>query len=380
MSELLRTPLTGLHEALGARMTAFAGYTMPLQFKSGVMAEHLQTRSAAGLFDVSHMGQVLLHHDKGTDAVSQALEALVPADLVGLNPMRQRYGFFTNDEGGLLDDLMIAHRGDHLFVVVNAACKAGDLAHMSAHMPDCAITLVEDRALLALQGPKAETAVTETLPALGQAFQKMRFLDIAILDSAFGDLWVSRSGYTGEDGFEISVPAAGAEAFARTLLDHPDVAPVGLGARDSLRLEAGLCLYGSDIGPRTSPVEAGLTWAIGGARRTGGARAGGFPGADRILTEIAGGAPRTRIGLRPEGRAPMRHGTVIYESETASEAAGEVTSGAFGPTVGAPVSMGYVSAALADVGRTLWGEVRGKRLPATVTALPFTPANFKRGT
>ncbi|MCR9122655.1 MAG: glycine cleavage system aminomethyltransferase GcvT [Phyllobacteriaceae bacterium] len=369
MPELKRTALYELHQELGAKMVPFAGYEMPVQYPLGVMKEHLHTRAAAGLFDVSHMGQVILG---GTDAAAQ-LETLVPANIVGLGEGRQRYGLFTNDEGGILDDLMIANRGDHLFLVVNAACKDADVAHMRANL-SCPVEVVDDRALLALQGPAAEAVLADIVPEASA----MRFMDVIIADSAFGDLWISRSGYTGEDGFEISVTNKQAVALARALLAHDDVEPIGLGARDSLRLEAGLCLYGNDIDTGTSPVEAGLSWSIQKVRRTGGDRSGGFPGAERTLPELENGASRHRVGLAPEGRAPMRDGTQLFDGETAAEPIGHVTSGAFGPTVERPVSMGYVPTAMSEAGTRLFGEVRGKRMPVTVADLPFTPANFKR--
>jgi len=374
MSDLRRTPLHALHGALGARMVPFAGYEMPVQYGAGVMKEHLHCRAAAGLFDVSHMGQVILRHADGYAAAARALETLVPANLLGLGENRQRYGFFTNTDGGILDDLMVANRGDHLFVVVNAACKDADIAHMRAGLPGVVVEELGDRALLALQGPAAE----EVLAAVAPCCAAMRFMDVAVCDSAFGALWISRSGYTGEDGFEISVPATQAEALARQLLSCDAVEPIGLGARDSLRLEAGLCLYGNDIDPGTSPVEAGLSWAMQKVRRRGGAREGGFPGAGRILAELADGPERLRVGLRPQTRAPMRQGTTLFEAETGGAAIGRVTSGAFGPTVGAPVSMGYVPTRLAAAGTVLFGEVRGRRLPVRVADLPFTPAGFKR--
>jgi len=373
-SDLNVTPLVALHHELGARMVPFAGYEMPVQYPLGVLKEHLHCRARAGLFDVSHMGQVILRAPGGYAEVARAMEALVPVDLAGLGEMRQRYGFFTDDTGGILDDLMLANRGDHMFVVVNAACKAGDIAHMRAHLPGVEVAEITDRALLALQGPAAEGVLAAMLPGVAG----MRFMDVAMLPSDHGELWISRSGYTGEDGYEISVAEDRAGALARALLAHEDVEPIGLGARDSLRLEAGLCLYGHDIDTTTSPVEARLGWAIQKVRRAGGDRAGGFPGADRILTELADGAPRARVGLRPEGRAPMREGTALFAAAEGGEAVGHVTSGAFGPTVQAPVSMGYVPRALAGTGTTVWGEVRGRRMAATVTALPFTPANFKR--
>ena len=374
MSPLKTTPLHALHLEFGAKMVPFAGYEMPVQYPSGVMKEHLHTRAAAGLFDVSHMGQVILRHEDGHAGAARAMEALVPVNLLGLDDNRQRYGFFTNEAGGILDDLMIANRGDHLFVVVNAACKEADIAHMRAGLPGVTVTPRDDRALLALQGPAAEQVLAPLLPGVAA----MRFMDVGVVESAFGELWVSRSGYTGEDGFEISVAADRAEALARRLLEHDAVAPIGLGARDSLRLEAGLCLYGHDIDTDTSPVEAALAWAIQKVRRAGGARAGGFPGAARILAELESGPARRRVGLTPEGRAPMREGTRLFEATDGGEAVGYVTSGGFGPSLGAPVAMGYVPAGLAGAGRVLHGEVRGKRLPVRVVDLPFVPAGFKR--
>jgi aminomethyltransferase len=370
-SALKRLPLHDLHVALGARMVSFAGYEMPVQYPSGVMAEHLHSRTQAGLFDVSHMGQVLLHPREGMDALALAFEALVPVDVLGLAPGRQRYGLFTDDAGGILDDLMFANRADHLLVVVNAARKAADLAHLRAHLAGAEVTEVTDRALLALQGPAAEAALTRLLPGAAA----MRFMDVAVMDWQGAELWLSRSGYTGEDGFEISVPDSAARAFAKALLALPGVAPIGLGARDSLRLEAGMPLYGHDIDTTTSAVEAGLGWAIQKARRAGGARAGGFPGAARILRELAEGPPRLRVGLLPEGRAPMREGTALFDGD---DPAGRVTSGGFGPSLSAPIAMGYVSARLAAPGTRLTGEVRGKRLPVTVSTLPFRPSTYKR--
>ncbi len=376
MDDLKRTGLYDLHLALGAKMVPFAGYEMPVQYPMGVLKEHLHTRAHAGLFDVSHMGQVILRPASGDlDDAARALEALVPVDVLGLKEGRQRYALFTSASGGILDDLMVAHRGDHLFLVVNAARKEADLAHLRAHLPDeVAIEPVEDRLLLALQGPAAEDA----LAALAPSVRDMRFMDVAILPSDFGELWISRSGYSGEDGFEVSVPAARGRAFAEALLAQPGVAPIGLGARDSLRLEAGLCLYGSDLDETTSPVEAALDWAIQKVRRRGGAREGGFPGADRILTELEDRPTRLRVGLLPEGRAPMRAGTELFAEETGGAPIGAVTSGAFGPSIDRPMSMGYVAAAHAAPGTRLFGEVRGKRLPAIITPMPFHPTTYKR--
>ncbi len=370
MSELKRTPLYDLHVSLGAKMVPFAGYDMPVQYAPGVMKEHIHTRTAAGVFDVSHMGQVRVEAGS-IEAAATALERLVPASILGLAEGRQRYGLFTNDAGGILDDLMIANRGDHLFLVVNAAMKDQDIRHLQTNLTDCKITPITDRALLALQGPGAETALAALVPAAG----KMRFMDVAVLSWHGAELWVSRSGYSGEDGFEISVPETEAVTFANALLDQPDVEPIGLGARDSLRLEAGLCLYGSDIDTTTSPIEAGLEWAIQKARRTSGAREGGFPGATRILDEMENGAARRRVGLLPEGRAPMRAGTEIFNGDTH---VGTVTSGGFGPSLECPISMGYVTSDCATLGTNLEAEVRGKRMPLMVTGLPFRPSTYKR--
>ncbi|MEQ8901603.1 MAG: glycine cleavage system aminomethyltransferase GcvT [Roseovarius sp.] len=374
MADLEITPLNALHRELGAKMVPFAGYDMPVQYPMGVMKEHLHCRAKAGLFDVSHMGQLILRAPGGYAEVARAMEGLVPVDLMGLGVMRQRYGVFTNDTGGILDDLMLANRGDHMFVVVNAACKTDDIAHMRAGLSGVEVEEITDRALLALQGPAAEGVLEALVPGVAQ----MRFMDVGIFDSGFGDLWISRSGYTGEDGYEVSVPEDQAEPLARALLSHEDVEPIGLGARDSLRLEAGLCLYGHDIDTTTSPVEASLNWAIQKVRRTGGDRAGGFPGAARILNELQTGAARARVGLRPEGRAPMREGTPLFAAAEGGDPVGHVTSGAFGPTIEGPMSMGYVPTEMAKVETELFGEVRGKRLPVRVAKLPFTPANFKR--
>lgn len=372
---LRTTPLHELHLELGARMTPFAGYDMPLQYKPGVLKEHLATRSAAGLFDVSHMGQIEIRARSGNIAdAARALERLVPVDVLGLGPGRQRYALLTNDAGGIIDDLMVANLGDRLFLVVNASRKEADAAHISASLGgDCEMTPLAGRALIALQGPAAEAALARLAPAVAS----MRFMDIAAVTIQGTNCLVSRSGYTGEDGFEISIPDTKAEMIARALLDHPSVTPIGLGARDSLRLEAGLCLYGSDIDEATTPVEAGLVWAMQPVRRSGGAREGGFPGARVILTQLQSGPARQRVGLKGE-RVPVRGGASLHGSED-GPAMGHVTSGVFGPSVEAPVAMGYVPPALARPGSTLFAEVRGKRLPVTVTPLPFLPARFKRG-
>ncbi len=371
--ELKRLNLHDLHVGLGGKMVPFAGYDMPVQYPAGVMTEHLHCRAAAGLFDVSHMGQVILRPKGSMADLALGFEALMPVDVLGLAEGRQRYGIFTNETGGILDDLMFANRGDHLFVVVNAACKEADIAHMQLHLAQvCTVIPVTDRGLLALQGPLAEAALSRLVPQVSS----MRFMDVAILPWDGGELWISRSGYTGEDGFEISVAAAQTEALAKALLAQPEVMPIGLGARDSLRLEAGLCLYGHDIDTTTSPVEAGLTWAIQKVRRSGGARAGGFAGEARILAELAEGPARRRVGLRPEGRAPMREGTPLLAEDATP--LGEVTSGGFGPSVEAPIAMGYVASHFAEIGTRLEGEVRGKKLPVSVAEMPFIPTTYKR--
>ena len=370
MSELKRTPLYDLHVSLGAKMVPFAGYDMPVQYGPGVMKEHLHTRAAAGLFDVSHMGQVRLSAGSVEDA-ARALETLVPVDVLGLKENRQRYGIFTNDAGGILDDLMIANRGDHLFLVVNAAMKDQDIAHMQAGLTGCNVTPITDRALLALQGPAAEAALESLAPGVAA----MRFMDVGSFDWNGVDLWVSRSGYSGEDGYEISVPEGQAVALAETLLANDAVEPIGLGARDSLRLEAGLCLYGSDIDETTTPAQAAIEWAIQKVRRKGGDRAGGFPGAGPILDELENGASRRRVGLLPEGRAPMRAGTEVFAGDAK---VGHVTSGGFGPSLERPISMGYVATEHATTGTALEAEVRGKRLPVIVADLPFRASTYKR--
>jgi aminomethyltransferase len=373
---LKQTPLHALHASLGAKMVPFAGYEMPVQYPTGVLREHLHTRASAGLFDVSHMGQIRLRAKSGVPAdAARALERLVPQDIIGVASGRQRYAQFTNDAGGILDDLMVANFGDHLFLVVNAACKAADEAHLRAHLADvCVIEPLPDRALLALQGPKAESVLAKfCADAPG-----MRFMDAGPRQVAGFDCFVSRSGYTGEDGFEISVPAIRAEELARLLLTGGDVLPIGLGARDSLRLEAGLCLYGHDIDTATSPVEAALEWSVQKSRRTGGARAGGFPGTETILAQFDKGASRRRVGLRPEGRAPVREGAALFADERSRDQIGTVTSGGFGPSLNAPVAMGYVPTAVAGVGTQVFAEVRGQRLPLKVAATPFVPNTYKR--
>jgi aminomethyltransferase len=372
---LKKTPLHDLHLSLGARMVPFAGYDMPVQYPAGVMKEHLQTRAAAGLFDVSHMGQVIIKAKSGRyEDAALALESLVPVDILGLTEGRQRYGFFTDDNGAILDDLMITHLDDHLFVVVNAACKDADVAHLQKHLSDTCDITVLDRALIALQGPRS----VDVLAELWADVAAMKFMDVRHCRLHDVSCLVSRSGYSGEDGYEISVPSDMAEDIAKRLLEHPDVEPIGLGARDSLRLEAGLCLYGNDIDTTTSPVEAALVWAIQKARKTGGARAGGFPGATRILSELDNGATRRRVGLKPEGKAPVRGHAKLYADAEGKTEIGEVTSGGFGPSVEGPVAMGYVPVVSAAVGTVVYAEVRGKYLAVTVAALPFVTPTYKR--
>jgi aminomethyltransferase len=342
-------------------MVAFAGWSLPVQY-SGTLAEHAAARTQAALFDVSHMGQVSL---AGADA-ARVLERLVPGDIAGLPPGRQLYTLFLNDAGGIMDDLMVANDGDRLFLVVNAACAAADIAHLRAHLDG--VTVHEDRALLALQGPKA----AEVLARLAPEAAAMRFMDVAMLAIGGAACWVSRSGYTGEDGYEVSIPAADAEHVAELLLAEPETAPAGLAARDTLRLEAGLCLYGNDIDATTTPIEAGLGWAIGRRRRA----ALDFPGGAIIAEQIAHGPPRRRVGLRPEGRAPARAGTAIVDGE--GEAAGTITSGTVSPTLGTPICIGYVRADLAPDSTSLGLMIRGHRHPALVARMPFVPHRYAR--
>jgi len=374
-TEPLTTPLDALHRSLGGRMVDFAGYALPVHYPAGILREHLHTRASAGLFDVSHMGQIVVRPRSGEIAdATAALERLVPMDIAGLAPGRQRYAFFTDTAGGILDDLMVAHRGDHLLLVVNAACKADDLALLEAALAATCTVEMLDRALLALQGPKAAAVLAGHFPGV----EAMRFMDVRAVEARGVGAIVSRSGYTGEDGFEIALRAEDAAAVAEALLGHAEVLPVGLGARDSLRLEAGLCLYGHDIDRTTTPVEAALEWAIQPARRAGGARAGGFPGDAAILDQIARGATRRRVGLRPEGRAPMREGTALFVEEGGA-ASGTITSGGFGPSLDAPVAMGYVPIASAAPDTRLLGQLRGKMLPVTVARMPFIAPGYKRG-
>ncbi|GKT26792.1 glycine cleavage system aminomethyltransferase GcvT [Acidovorax sp. SUPP3334] len=370
---LLTTPLNALHLELGARMVPFAGYSMPVQYPAGLMAEHLHTRQAAGLFDVSHMGQLRL---VGADAAA-AFETLIPVDVIDLPVGKQRYGLLLNDDGGVIDDLMFIKRAEgDIFVIVNGACKVGDIAHIQARIGQrCEVIPMPDHALLALQGPQAVAALSRLAPGVEQ----LVFMTGASYRIADCDAFVTRSGYTGEDGFEISVPAAQAEALARALLAQPEVKPIGLGARNSLRLEAGLCLYGNDIDATTTPPEAGLNWAIQKVRRTGGARAGGFPGAAKVLAQIDDPATlaRKRVGLTALERVPVREHTPLQSAE--GEALGEVTSGLLGPSVNQPIAMAYVPPALAAIGTRVQAIVRGKPVPMQVRAMPFVPPRYHRG-
>jgi aminomethyltransferase len=365
LNSLLRTPLYDLHRELGATMVPFAGYEMPVRYPAGILAEHLGTREAAGLFDVSHMGQAWISGPRAP----ALLESLTTADVAGLGEGRQRYTLFTNEQGGIDDDLMVANAGDLYVVVVNAACKTADFARLhGAAGAGARVSAIDDHALLALQGPKAESALEPLVPGIG----RLAFMGARRFAWNGAGLFVTRSGYTGEDGFEISVPAGHAMRLARALLDRPEVKPVGLGARDSLRLEAGLCLYGQDIDANTTPVEAGLEWAIARRRRA----EGGFPGADRILRELAQGPARRRVGIRPDGRAPARAHTEIRDSN--GRPVGEVTSGGFGPSVDGPVAMGYVASGTATPGTAVQLIVRDKALPARVHSLPFVPHRYRK--
>ena len=369
-ADLLKTPLHDLHLKLGARMVPFAGYEMPVQYPAGIISEHRHCRSAAALFDVSHMGQVRL---LGDDAAA-ALETLLPSDIVGLGLGRQRYSFFTNASGGLLDDLMVTRRESDLLLIVNAGRKAHDIQHLMTHIGHrCRVVPLPDRALLALQGPQAVSA----LATLDARVADLVFLTGGSFTLAGADCFVTRSGYTGEDGFEISVAADAAAALAEALLALPGVLPAGLGARDTLRLEAGMCLYGHDIGETTSPVEAGLSWAIQKVRRPGGARAGHYPGASAIESQLASGAPSRRVGLVGLERAPVREGTPIVDGR--GHRLGTVTSGTLAPSVDKPVAMAYLPLDHAQPQHEVYADLRGKRLPMRVTPLPFHPHRYVRG-
>jgi aminomethyltransferase len=375
--DLKRTALYALNVELGGKMVPFAGYEMPVQFPSGILKEHLHTRAAAGLFDVSHMGQAILHLDGGPpthDAIAALIETLTPGEIKGLKPGQIRYTLLLNDEGGIRDDLMVTRPRDAvnagtLFLVVNAGTKDADFAHIAAKLKGKArLERLDDRALIALQGPKAVEVLERVVPGVAA----MGFMTMAPFVWERAPLFISRSGYTGEDGYEISVPGAIATAFARVLLSDANVAPIGLGARDSLRLEAGLCLYGHDIDETTTPVEANLTWAIGKRRKL----EKGFPGDARIMDQLFNGAKRLRVGIKPEGRAPAREGSEIVDANGA--VVGRITSGGFGPSVNGPVAMGYVRPDLAKDGTDLGLMVRGQKLPARVVPLPFIPKRFHK--
>ncbi len=372
MSEQLnKTALFDMHVAAGAKMVPFAGYDMPVQYPLGVKKEHLHTRDAAGLFDVSHMGQLRLTGE----GAAAALEALVPVDIIDLPSQKQRYAFFTNEEGGIMDDLMVANFGDHLFVVVNAACKEQDIAHLQANLPEgVELEVIEDRALLALQGPQAADVLSRLQPSVAS----MLFMDTAVIDINGIECYISRSGYTGEDGYEISVPNDKAAELAQALTSFEEVEWIGLGARDSLRLECGLCLYGHDLDTTTTPVEASLLWGISKHRRSDGERAGGFPGADIILKQIeTKDVNRKRVGLVGQTKAPVREGCKLFDANDIE--VGVITSGTAGPTAGKPVSMGYLRTDLSVIGTEVFAEVRGKKLAMTVEKMPFVPQRYYRG-
>ncbi len=368
-ADLHTTPLHALHLELGAKMVPFAGYAMPVNYPGGILAEHQHCREAAALFDVSHMGQIRL----GGEGAAAALETLMPQDIVDLPLHKQRYGFFTNSSGGLRDDLMVTRRDDHLLLVVNAGCKAADIQHLITHIGHrCHVVPLSELALLALQGPQAAAVLARLSPGVG-ALGFMTGADVTLGDI---DCFITRSGYTGEDGFEISVAAASATALARLLLAEPEVRPTGLGARDTLRLEAGLCLYGHDINETTTPVEAGLAWAIQKVRRPGGARAGHYPGAPVIEAQLATPPAMRRVGLVGLERIPVREGAVLYDGK--GRKLGHVTSGTLGPTVKVPVAMAYLAANHAIAQHEVYADVRGKRLPMRVVAMPFTPHRYHR--
>jgi len=369
-SDLKHTPLFQLHSELGAKLVPFAGYSMPVQYPMGIMNEHLHTREKAGLFDVSHMGQVVV----SGPGIAEALEKLVPVEFVSLGIHKQTYALFTNDQGGISDDLMVARWAtDTFFLVVNAACKEQDIGYLRDNLPGFKVEPIDGAGLVALQGPQAHEVMAELAPSVNELI----FMEGCRVEIEGADCYVTRSGYTGEDGFEISIPAESTDKVARKLLSFAQVEPVGLGARDSLRLEVGLCLYGHDLDPTTTPIEASLLWSISKSRRNDGEKAGGFPGADIIFEQRAKGASRKRVGLVVEGKAPVREGAELVDVE--GNQVGVVTSGGFGPSVGAPVAMGYVSTELAVVGTELHALVRGKPRPVTVAKMPFVPQSYFRG-
>ena len=371
----MHTPLNKLHQNNNARMTAFAGYNMPLQYENGIMSEHLHTRSHAGLFDVSHMGQIVL---RGNDfnQVAEALETLIPMEVKTLKADRQRYGFFTNSTGGILDDFMFSNRGDHIYMVVNASRKEDDIKHLREHLEPLGVSVknLENRALIALQGPASEKVLSEHYPKISN----MNFMDVSTIPIAGAECWISRSGYTGEDGFEISIPNKAAENVTETLLKHKSVELVGLGARDSLRLEAGLCLYGQDIDTKTSPVAAGLKWAMHKSRLSKGQKEGSFPGANTIFSEIKNGAEYKLVGFVPLGKAPIRTDTQLFDNGTSSVPIGRITSGLFSPTQKHPIALGYIKSEFSHLGHRVNAQVRGKLLEVEVTSLPFVKKNFKK--
>lgn len=359
-----RTPLYDLHVELGGKMVDFAGWDMPVQYPMGIMGEHTQCREKAALFDVSHMGQVTLRGEN----VAEKLEGIAPSAFTTLPVGKARYTFFTNEDGGIMDDLIVSNAGDHLYVVVNAALRHQDIPHMAKHLEGIEVTEIFDRALVAVQGPKAVDVVGKLCPVA----RDLKFMETTLADIIGVECRISRMGYTGEDGYEISIPEADAEKVARAFLADDDCEPAGLGARDSLRLEAGLCLYGNDIDNSTSPIEASLNWAIQKRRR----EEGGFPGAARIQKELAEGASKKLVGIKPEGRAPARQGVEVQCLE--GNTIGAITSGGFGPTVGAPVAMGYVSAGHGEPGEKVNLVIRGKIQPAEIVSLPFVQQNYKR--
>jgi aminomethyltransferase len=373
---LLRTPLFDLHREMGARFAPFAGYEMPTQYPLGILKEHLHTRAAAGIFDVSHMGQIIVRPRRGELHIAQlALERIMPSDLVAFGLGQQRYSLLTNAEGGIIDDVIVGHCGDHLLMIVNASRRAADLAHLQAALAeDCILESLPDRALIAVQGPASESVVVRSMPKAAS----LRFMEIRAGRLGGSSCTISRSGYTGEDGFEISVRAADAEPLARRLLAEPETTLIGLGARDTLRLEAGLCLYGADLDESTTPVEANLSWVIGKARRPGGERSGGFPGAERIFGQLEKRPVRMRVGVRPSDRTVIRAGTKLFADASASDGIGTVTSGGFGPSVNGPIAMGYLAAGYAVPHRLVYAEVRGRRIPTEVMPLPFVPHRYKR--
>lgn len=367
---LQTTPLHSLHGELGAKLVPFAGYEMPVQYPTGIIKEHLHTREAAGLFDVSHMGQLVI---EGAGSAAM-LERLVPADVIGLGRDRQTYALFTNDAGGVLDDLIITRWDeDRFFLVVNAACKTQDIAHLEAHLDGQSMTVLSEQALLALQGPAARDVMRDICPAAAE----LVFMQGTRADIDGVEVYVTCSGYTGEDGFEISAPAASAEAIARRLLAYEAVAPIGLGARDSLRLEAGLCLYGHELATDISPVQAGLTWSIAKPRRPDGERAGGFPGAQRIFQDISDKPPLARVGLKALGRRPVRDGQAVVDSD--GREVGTICSACYGASVGGPIAMAYIERGLGEPGTELFVAVRDKREPVVVTKMPFSPQRYFRG-